>query len=305
MMIRSLTILPSLSVNTKKWDHCIDKNENGLIYSSTVFLNTLAENWHGLVINDYEAVMPLPWKKKAGIYYYYMPPFIQQLGITGMIEADNLQQVITAVLAFAKYGDHHFNFSNRMVTDIVKVTQRTNLLIDLSQSYDQIRAGYTHDAVANIRKAAGTEPTCIELPPEQAIALYRSLYRKKIPSAKDIDHSRFSKLCTHLQANNQCIARAVVDTEGTLLCSGIFLTDEKRVYNVANAVTQQGRRKEANYFLFDRMLHEFSGRNLVFDFEGSDLPGVKPFYEKFGAINQPYFHYHHNRLPGLLRFLKR
>jgi hypothetical protein len=53
------------------------------------------------------------------------------------------------------------------------------------------------------------------------------------------------------------------------------------------------------------ILKEFSGRNLLFDFEGSDLPGVKEFYECFGPIDQPYFHYHFNDLPFPLNLVKK
>ena len=53
------------------------------------------------------------------------------------------------------------------------------------------------------------------------------------------------------------------------------------------------------------MIKEFAGKPLLFDFEGSDIQGVKSFYEKFGAVNQPYFHYHHNQLPGILKLLKK
>ncbi len=72
-----------------------------------------------------------------------------------------------------------------------------------------------------------------------------------------------------------------------------------------NTTTQKGRDEEANHFLLDKVIKEFAGQPLLFDFEGSDLPGVREFYEKFGAINQPYFHYHYNGLSWPLRLLKR
>ena len=78
-----IEILPSDKINQYAWDQCVRNNSNGLIYTTSVYLNQLSEQWNGLVLNDYETIMPLPWKKKAGIRYCYTPPFIQQLGITG------------------------------------------------------------------------------------------------------------------------------------------------------------------------------------------------------------------------------
>lgn len=45
----------------------------------------MAKNWDALVLNDYEAVMPLTWNKKYGICYLYQPPFTACLGITGKL----------------------------------------------------------------------------------------------------------------------------------------------------------------------------------------------------------------------------
>lgn len=68
-------------IDRKKWDACIRQSLNGLIYAETVYLDHMAVNWDGLVLGDYEAVMPLTWKKKWGIKYLYQPAFFQQGGI--------------------------------------------------------------------------------------------------------------------------------------------------------------------------------------------------------------------------------
>ena len=72
-----------------------------------------------------------------------------------------------------------------------------------------------------------------------------------------------------------------------------------------NTTTLKGRKTEANYFLIAQVLREWAGNDLLFDFEGSEIPGVALFYEKFGAQLQPYFHWHHNQLPPLLKWIKR
>jgi hypothetical protein len=76
------------------------------------------------------------------------------------------------------------------------------------------------------------------------------------------------------------------------------------LYNLMNSTTNAGRKTGANHFLFDEIFKEFAASNLVFDFEGSDIPGVKIFYEKFGAANQPYYRLHFNKLPPLIKWIK-
>ncbi len=89
------------------------------------------------------------------------------------------------------------------------------------------------------------------------------------------------------------------------MATSLLLRDEKRLYNMMNTTTLAGRKKESNHFLLNAIIEEFSGQDLVFDFEGSDLPGVKSFYESFGPINQPYYKIKYNQLPSLVRLLKK
>jgi len=56
--------------------------------------------------------------------------------------------------------------------------------------------------------------------------------------------------------------------------------------------------------LYDSLLEELANQPMLFDFEGSNIKGIQQFYEKFGAINQPYFHWHFNRLPFPLNIIK-
>jgi hypothetical protein len=64
----------------EKWDRCINESSNALIYGTTTYLDHLADHWPGIVLNDYEMVMPVAWRKKLGIRYCYHVPFIQQFG---------------------------------------------------------------------------------------------------------------------------------------------------------------------------------------------------------------------------------
>ena len=73
---------------------------------------------------------------------------------------------------------------------------------------------------------------------------------------------------------------------------------------MASSTADAGRKTGANHLLFDNIIREYSGKNLILDFEGSDIGGIKSFYKKFGAVNQPYFTWHFNKLPWPLRLFK-
>jgi hypothetical protein len=85
-------------IDIAKWDQCIEKSSNGLIYAYSFYLDHTADNWDALILNDYEAVMPLPWRKKFQFYYLYQPTFTAQLGIFGNnISAQLIENFLEAI----------------------------------------------------------------------------------------------------------------------------------------------------------------------------------------------------------------
>jgi hypothetical protein len=299
----NIEILASHEIDQLKWDACVSNAENGLIYSRYDYLTQMSDNWHGVVINDYSAVMALPCRKKLGIRYIYQPSFIQQLGIIG---GDiNAEDLFTSIHSFASYGDILFNYSNQGIIQQLNIETRVNLVIDLSAGYYINASHYKKDLLANLRKAE-KEALSISIDNEIALAIsmYKDHYQQRMKNLSDNDYTRFQSLCALLEKDGMCFTRKVQDEKGDLLAIGLFLRDEKRIYNLMNTTTDEGRSKEANHFLLDEVIKEFSESHLLFDFEGSDLPGVKSFYEKFGAVDQPYFYYHYNNLPRLLRLIK-
>ena len=239
-----------------------------------------------------------------GLRYGYVPAFIQQLGLTGVIENIDLITLMQPIHDFLSLADIHFNFSNTAVQNNFPVSPRINLFIDLKQTYDSIYSAYRNDLKENIKKAEAEKLVYAEGDIKEAISLYHAYYGERMHSIKHRDYQRFQSLCVSLQGSSQCFVKSVRNDKGNTLAIGLFLKDTSRIYNLMNTTLPEGRDKEANHFLLDNVIREFAGQSLVFDFEGSELPGVKHFYESFGANNQPYFHYHFNGLPQLLRLFK-
>jgi hypothetical protein len=296
-----IDIIPSHKIDQQKWDSCIQNSSSPLIYGYTYYLDYMADNWTGIVLNDYEAVLPVTWRKKYGVRYCYDVPFIQQLGCFAFNNKDYTNLLAQQLFKFCKYGDYNFNFQNT----IAHAKQCTNYIIDLSQGYKSMASRYKGDLENNLRKAS--KQSLIYLPEnhETAITIYKDLYSNRMPGVTVKDYGNFERLCSYLHQQNNIVIRKVIDTNNELLAIALLLKDEYRFYNLMNSTTEAGRKTEANHFLFDQILKEFAGSNLIFDFEGSDIPGVKNFYEKFGAVDQPYYKIHFNSLPFPLNFLKR
>ena len=81
-----------------KWNDCVLKSPNGLVYGLTWFLDGLVEKWDGLVWEEngaYKAVFPIPTRRKVGLKYVYPPFFIQQLGLFSQCEDFSNQEELS------------------------------------------------------------------------------------------------------------------------------------------------------------------------------------------------------------------
>src|SRR3954471_9538196 len=102
-------IIPSHEINVTKWDDCIIHSKANRIYARQMYLQYMADNWSGLVMNDYAAVMPIILRKKWGVRYVYDAPFIQQLGLFGTYNTNDIKQAMDTIMQYIKYGDLYFN----------------------------------------------------------------------------------------------------------------------------------------------------------------------------------------------------
>lgn len=304
-MTTNIQLLPADQIDRKKWNWTISQAENGLIYADARFLDTMADNWSGIVVGDYAAVLPISWKKKWGIRYLYVPPFTQQLGLVGRFDKEDVKTVTDILKQHFIYGDLHFNFSNSIVASFFsQVKKRKNRITHLLPTYAEISRSFSGDARRNLQEAGRYSLFFREGREEEAIQLFlEQMKYKGAPS--EIDMKRFSRLYKEFSYTRQSICRSVVDNNNQLLAAMVGFTDGKRIYNLLNLTTPEGRKKNANYFLFDQLLKEWSGHPLWLDWEGSELPGVQAFYLHWGGEWEYYYHVHLNRLPLPLRWLKR
>lgn len=294
-----------------KWDACIRHSMNRLIYAESVYLDHMAVNWDAIVLNDYEAVMPLPWKKKLGIRYLYQPSFFQQGGIfsRNFVTQDMLN-------AFIKLASGHFRFAETTLnyacipdqkSPDFQTTLRNNFILSLEDDYTTISGHYSNYIKQRLKRLA---KYCLQYKKTDestaAVRLYKKLYQERLPAFSNKDYLNFSLLCEQYAHSGRLLVREVYDTEGNnLLATVLLLKDESRLYNMASSLLPEGKKLLANYFLYDALIREFAGKGLLLDFEGSDVAGIAYFYKKFTDLNQPYPFIRFNLLPAPFKILKR
>lgn len=297
--------VPHNRIDRKLWDAALQQCPNRLIYARSIYLDTLCGTWDALVSGYYEYIMPLPRKRKWGFNYLPDVPFLQQLGVFS-------EHPVTAEItsAFLQKANRHFSYGNiywNSGNEIAAANSEAlnNYVLKLDKPYDQIAAGYLPDLHYDLRQAEKHELVYGNASPlPEIISAYRAAYGERLSHITGDTYSRFQQLCTLFEQTGQLIIRSV-NKNDEALAHAVLLLDEGRLYNLLSVNTAAGRKLNANHFLYDRLIQDFSGKKYTLDFEGSDIPGIAFFYKHFGAENIPYQRIHINNLPWPLRKFKK
>jgi len=289
-----------------KWDACIAAAPNGLIYAYSFYLDAMAKHWDALVLNDYEAVMPLTWNRKFGFHYLYQPAFTASLGLFGKyITEKMLLKFIDAIPKKFRLIEISLNSGNSFTSLHEKMISRINYVLDLNKSYDDLSKAYRENHSRNISKAQQTG--CLvkrNIAVDEIIHLNRE-FLKGIINEKDEDYSNLKKLFELLAGNNKAETYSVVNKKNQLLASCVFFFDHKRVYYILAGNHPDGKTIGASHALIDAFIKDHASQNLILDFEGSDISSLVFFYSGFGAKEEIYPALRINNLPWYLRWLKK
>jgi len=304
----AITFLKNKEIDKVRWDDCVNKSTSNLIYGRSFYLDCMANEWDALTGPDYQWVLPLTNRKKYGISYLYQPSFTQQLGVflKPGIEVP-YKAIFTYLQQYYSFCETNWNFSTlpTIASLPLQVTKGNNFILELSGGYKSICSNYRHNLHRNLKKSNKLNLFYRETGDfEKCIRLYKQHYGARMPHVNENDYINFSKLCSYASQNNMIVCREVVAENEIVLSTILLLFDGRRLYNLMPTTTEAGRKIYAQHFLLDALIKEFSGKEIILDFEGSDVPGIKSFYENFGAANEPYFKVRYNCLWWPLKLVK-
>ena len=181
-----------------------------------------------------------------------------------------------------------------------------NYVINLNGEYKKIAENYHPNYKKSLRRlqkhslsySSSGDVTEIKM-------LYTDLYFKKIPGLKKKAVEDFFDFCKTLKPEKDIFIRKVYYTDSTLFAAVLLLRFRNRLYNIISCIMPAGKKIEANYFLYDKIMEEFSGKGMVLDMEGSDIKGIADFYLKMNPVNERYSFIKYNNLPAIIKFIKK
>lgn len=291
-------------INAILWNKAVLQSKIPLLYAMYEYLDAVCDKrWDALIFNDYEAVFPLPKKVKWGIPYLIQPIFCQQLGAfgsnTNITTAAFLGKIpkyyLRVHLQMNAYFDQHPTEAERIensssLMPILALPNKTNLTLDLNYA-----PSYNKDCKKNLNYLASIpiKYATNNVTFKKAIDLYRETWGSLNPKLGNDEYQRFETACLAVpQEAGLCFTiSATKETNNTLLATAIFLmtqasteTGKICIHYVCAAPTKEGKSIGIMHGIIDHVIQQHLGKDVIFDFEGSSIPSVAAFYQKFGAV---------------------
>lgn len=274
-----------------KWDRCINGSVNHKILALSWSLDIVSPGWDALVEDDYESVFPLTRNKKFGINYLYPPFFTQQLGVFSSLHLTEslVDRFLQAIPPKFSYIQVNLNSLNKVDPERYSVITRLNYELDLIHPYQKLFEGYNQNTRRNLKKAKALNLLIQrKIDPDELIALFMENFGKKEGKLKFSNYETLRRLIDYCLKRNIGTITGIYTDSGKLCAGAFLLHDRDRIVFHFAASDSFAKESGAMFLLIDSILYENTGKDMVFDFEGSSDPNVARFYNGFGAKELTY-----------------
>jgi lipid II:glycine glycyltransferase (peptidoglycan interpeptide bridge formation enzyme) len=257
------------------------------VYAFSWYLDIVANNWDVLVLDDYKAVMPIPWKQKYFIKYVTQPYFCQQLGVFSTERTTlNLQNSFLKKIP-SKYVKVTQNLNSENLWN-KNTAKRKNYILSLSGHYEGIFKNFSRTRKQRVKVGFKNGLIIKDAVLEDLIQIQKDFY-----SYQDFSSDILLALSNYVLHNNKGKILGVFKDK-KLLGGGLFLKTEQRIIYLFSSFNTAGREYQAASFLINYVIEKNQKNEIIFDFEGGNIPSIGSFFKSFGAKPEIFHQYSRN-----------
>ena len=300
----NMDLLSRKEIDDVKWDRLIAGSTAETLYPYSWYLDAVSDRWSAMVDDDYRFVMPVIWRRKAGIKYIYQPFYTQQLGVFSREYVD--PELIPGILRYLyrkfRFAGMNLNAKNLVgEQDPFMVEDKSNYILHLNRNYTDLSKSFSTNARRNIQKSMENSGLVEKnLPVREMIRLKRENDTIK---RSDDDYRWLESLLELILQRGAGKIYSVKDGDAAS-AAAFFAFSKTRAIYLLSASSQGGKEQRGMFRIIDTFIRDHEGSGLILDFEGSNIPSVARFFGGFGAQPEIYQGVSFSRLGTLNKLRK-
>lgn len=260
-------LIENKDIDLYKWDSCILKSINGLPYAYSWYLNIVSDKWKAIILNDYEAVMPVMEERILSVIPYIRnDKLIPQLGIftTKLLSKEVKEKFFEILVKKYAWTDLSLNKYSTLTNSDFNHKIKERYELDLINTYSRIAEKYSNDLKQKLNYAAENKITVVKgLMPND---LVRLINKKYFIVNKSFKVSLRILASTSIRYRIGQIYGAF--TRQNNICAAIlFLKSNKKAIMLVTAFTDEALEYNAIESMVDHYLKIHSENDLTFVFE--------------------------------------
>lgn len=282
-------------LDIERWDALVESTPSASVFSLSTYQDAVAENWSVLVDDEYRSGMVLPFAVRFGVKTLYTPIFARYTEWLGLSLKG--EQIVAEIRKY--FPEAQFNFNG----DLPELTSNEFVfqVIEPGQELEK----YGSQAKRMLSKFEKSGMTIHESrEDEEVLDRIRKELPRKVSALNDRSLDRLDQLIAGL--GKKGLVRILEVKNGDKTVGGIFLVEfNGRMLYLKGAFTDESKKEGAMYGAMEFAIKMAMNRDLLFDFGGSRVEGVRTFNCNLGGKDRIYFEYRWDNAPRWFSWLKK
>ncbi|MFN8414988.1 MAG: hypothetical protein U0U66_01520 [Cytophagaceae bacterium] len=295
-------IIRPTEVDKKKWDDLLKQDRKADVFLFSHWLDIVFPTWELIVNESFTAAIPV-FRKKIGKYYSFdLPNFIQALSIIGEDINDAIAKQVVELLGTTAFVCVPYITSLPASKNISNTTRRHQIL----ELTPEVRFP-TKVWGRNIRKAEAYQAESIlDVPVDDFLLELKKEMKAKGNPYRAKDFLLLKELIQSSIREGYGVIKGVKDKDSNWACGQFYIYHSSGMYLVNCFTSGVGREHSILHYLLYCEIEMLSKGKEYFKihFGGSNIQAIADFNKNFGATDEYYQLYQHNRLPWYLKWIK-
>ncbi|MGD9994443.1 MAG: hypothetical protein AB7S69_14190 [Salinivirgaceae bacterium] len=286
----SISYLKHEEIDKLKWDKCINRSFNGIVYAYSWYLDIVSYQWEALVLDDYDAVMPLPVRKNYTIPSLKQPNFTWQLGIftSKLLDEKLVGTFLDAIPEKFRRIELAFNAFNKVVHPRYHIKNEFTYQLDLITPYKETYQGFSPETKEAIKRTKANKIQIVKQVNLKDFLLLKKHTGKTPLTFENLNMLR--RIIPFTISYNLGEVFGAYSAENDLVAAAFFIKSHQKSILLLSACSDYGHEIQANVAIANSYIREYAERNMTLDFGNDEKEDSELFAKGFGAIpvNYPY-----------------
>jgi len=281
-----------------RWDDFVLNQTIGTIFHTSLWLSQFSTGFPTILIIQKEdrlvAGFPFIVNSKLGLKRilqppltpYFSPVFADSLSVEEKSRyfyalIDHLSNPDILQLTFPPENDEYQDYS---AFPSFEITDHPTNIISSDKKPEDLLGDYKKSLRYEVRKAGRNGLKVKHNIPWQKVRIMAEKSLRHASKTFPLTSPHYLQLCEHLDKENRIHSLGVFDADDRCLAAQLLVTDHRMAYNLLFGIDRNYSKLNAGPLLMHHAIKWALEVGLNFDFEGSSIPGVNRFFQKFNPV---------------------